>query len=180
MAGQLASTLKSYFQRFSKPTAAQFAELIDSIYSPVEDIVPGADGIDIGVDDNKFRDLHLSGSVHSETVETNVINNAGETNSQVNTNIGLHTIAMGGKFNFGNGNIQTITLSGNMALTFENLKIGVYKLIVKQDSTGGRLLTFSNALKSGAFQTVANNIDVVDIVCDGATVYCGITNNFRA
>ncbi len=173
---EIIDLIRSATGKYSIPrdtVADALQQLLDGLYQGGS-LIPSADEADLGTDEHRFRDLYLAGTVSANNIQVGDIAVA-----KTHANSGLHTIAMGGKFNFGNGNIQTITLTGNMSLAFENFKIGVFKLIVKQDSTGGRLLTFSNALKSGAFLTIANNIDVVDIVCDGVTVYCGITNNYR-
>lgn len=52
MPAQDAATLKSYFERGDKPTEAQFADLIDSIFSPVV----GAGGVIV---EETLADLRL-------------------------------------------------------------------------------------------------------------------------
>jgi hypothetical protein len=59
------------------------------------------------------------------------------------------------------GHIATITLGGNTTLTPSNIKTGVCKLIVTQDSTGGRTI---------AFATGFSNTDAVSLNTDSSAV----------
>jgi len=72
------------------------------------------------------------------------------------------------------GNVQSLTLSTNTTLTFSDGQVGgEYKLILKQDATGGRTITWPVSVKwvGGIAPTLtsnANGIDVVSFVHDGS------------
>lgn len=80
--------------------------------------------------------------------------------------------------NWNSGNVQTLTLSTSPTLTFSNGQAGgEYKLILKQDSTGGRTVTWPAGIKWAegivpTLTTSANGIDVIEFINDG-TNYLG-------
>jgi hypothetical protein len=84
--------------------------------------------------------------------------------------------------NVANGNVQTITLNGN--LTFSAFTSPVagqsLTLIVKQDGTGSRTLT-STMLFAGASKTLstaANSVDIISVYYDGTNYYASLAKGF--
>ncbi|NTW32498.1 MAG: hypothetical protein HGB12_07720 [Bacteroidetes bacterium] len=77
-----------------------------------------------------------------------------------------------------NSNVQEITLAANRFFSFTNGKSGgIYTLILKQDGTGGRTVTWpTNVIWDGgdapALSTAANAIGIVRFIYDG-TNYLG-------
>jgi hypothetical protein len=81
-----------------------------------------------------------------------------------------------------NGNVQTITLTGNVTFSaFSNPESGQsLTLIVKQDGTGSRTLT-STMLFAGAektLSTAANSIDIISVFYDGTNYYASLAKGF--
>lgn len=77
---------------------------------------------------------------------------------------------------FNNGDVQIFTLTGAVTFTFSNPVSGqVYKLIIKQDGTGGRAITWPAAMKwagGGLILTAAASaVDSVTFVYDGTNYY---------
>ena len=84
-------------------------------------------------------------------------------------------------------NVQSITLNtSNTAFTFSNGQAGaVYKLILKQDATGSRTVTWPVSVKwpggtAPTLTTTANAIDLVNIVYDGTNYLASSTLNHKA
>ena len=81
------------------------------------------------------------------------------------------------------GKIATVTLGGNRAIAnATNLKIGTYILVVKQDGSGSRTLTWSGAYKwpAGVAPTLTTNANATDIMTfysDGTNMYGTYINN---
>jgi hypothetical protein len=75
------------------------------------------------------------------------------------------------------GAIGEVTLAGSRALANPtNMKVKTYILIINQDATGSRLLTWGSAFKwpSGAapiLSTAANGKDLFSFFCDGTNFY---------
>lgn len=75
------------------------------------------------------------------------------------------------------GNIGTVTLAGNRAMANPtNLSVRSFILIVTQDGTGSRTLTWGSAFKWGGgavpvLSTVAASKDVFSFFCDGTNLY---------
>jgi hypothetical protein len=73
--------------------------------------------------------------------------------------------------------VATITLTGACSLTISGLTAGgTYNLIVKQDATGSRIVTWVTAVKWSAgaaptLSTAANAIDIVSLIYDGTTLF---------
>lgn len=71
-----------------------------------------------------------------------------------------------------NGNVQYVVLGGNRTFTFATPKDGaIYYIILKQDATGGRTVTWPAELSwiTGAapiLKTAANAVDVIQLVYD--------------
>ena len=84
--------------------------------------------------------------------------------------------------NWQNGNHQTMTLTGNVTLTFSNAaptgKLGAYILFITQDGTGGRTVTFPASHKATTGSTFAISgtaastmTEVVMYTYDAGTLY---------
>lgn len=75
------------------------------------------------------------------------------------------------------GNAQTVTLGGNRTLTFSNgQKGGRYLLIIKQDGTGSRTVTWPASIRwpggkpqSSILTTTANKTDYITFFYNGVT-----------
>ncbi len=72
--------------------------------------------------------------------------------------------------------VATITLTGACSLTISGLTAGgTYNLIVKQDATGSRLMTWPtikwSAGAAPVLSTAANAIDIVSLIYDGTTLF---------
>lgn len=81
-----------------------------------------------------------------------------------------------------NGNVQTVTLTGNVTFNaFANPESGQsLTLIVKQDATGSRTLSstmkFAGADKT--LSTAANSIDIITVFYDGTNYYASLAKGF--
>lgn len=72
--------------------------------------------------------------------------------------------------------VATITLAGACALTITGLTAGgTYNLIVKQDATGSRIITWPtikwSAGAAPVLSTAANAMDIVSLIYDGTTLF---------
>ena len=81
--------------------------------------------------------------------------------------------------------VATVTLGGNRTLANPTNIVdgGSYRLIVKQDATGGRTLTFGSAYKWAGgsvpiLSTGANAVDVLVFTADGANMLGGLTKAY--
>ena len=81
-----------------------------------------------------------------------------------------------------NGNVQTVTLTGNVTFNaFANPESGQsLTLIVKQDATGSRTLTSSMKFAGGdkTLSTAANSIDIITVFYDGTNYYASLARGF--
>lgn len=79
---------------------------------------------------------------------------------------------------------HSITLNGNCTLTLSNPVAGaVYKIVITQDGTGNRLITWPSGIKwanatVAVLSTVGGSIDIVTLYYDGTTYFGQIGNNF--
>lgn len=78
----------------------------------------------------------------------------------------------------------TLTLGGNRTLSISNPVSGVmYRLLVKQDATGSRTLTFpSNVIWQGAkppLSTAGQSTDKILLTYDGSKFYAELVKDFR-
>ena len=85
------------------------------------------------------------------------------------------------------GNVQSLTLStSSTTLTFDNGQAGgEYKLIVKQDGTGGRALVWPSGISwpggtAPTLTTTANGVDMVTFVYDGTKYLGTASTNYKA
>ena len=79
---------------------------------------------------------------------------------------------------FNNSNNQKVILTGDTTdITFSNGSSGaIYRLLIYQDGTGGRLLTYANAKFPGGVAPVLtstlNALDILTFVFDGTNYNC--------
>ena len=85
------------------------------------------------------------------------------------------------------GNTQAVTLRGNRTLIFSNgQKGGHYMLIIKQDATGSRTVTWPSSMRwpggppqAGMLTTTKDKADVLTIFYDGGNYYVlGLSQNY--
>ena len=82
-----------------------------------------------------------------------------------------------------NGNVQSITLSGNITFSaFSNPETGqTMTLIIKQPGSGGPY-TLTSTMKfaggTNTLSTAANAIDIMSVVYDGTNYYASLATNF--
>jgi len=82
-----------------------------------------------------------------------------------------------------NSNVQSVTLGGNRTFTFSNPKSGSrYLLMLKQDGTGSRTVTWPSIIWQGGvapvLTTTANKTDLITIVYDGTSYYGSSSLNY--
>ena len=99
------------------------------------------------------------------------------TNSKGSSGVGTVT------FNWNDGNIQTVTLTGNSTFAFSDPKSGAsYQIVISQDATGGRTITWPTIhWVSRVIPTLtgtANSKDIVTLTYDGTNYYGVIAKNF--
>ena len=73
--------------------------------------------------------------------------------------------------------VATLPLTGACSLTIAGLSAGgTYNLIIKQDATGSRIVTWVTTVKWSAgaapiLSTAANSIDILSFIYDGTTLF---------
>ena len=148
----------------------------------------------IGYDPN-YNEVFIAGTVTvpvkidtDAPTDSLVINEAGNvsiggqihvpTNSKGNSGTGTVT------FNWNDGNIQTVTLTGTCTFAFSNPQSGAsYQIIITQDGTGGRTITWPSGIywEGRVIPTltgVANSRDIVTMTYDGTNYNALIARNF--
>jgi hypothetical protein len=105
--------------------------------------------------------------------------------SAINYNEGaIHTVTYAATItpNVANGNVQTVTLTGNVTFSAFTSPIAGQSLTLKvvQDATGSRLLTstmkFAGASKT--LSTAANSIDIISVYYDGTNYFASLAKGF--
>jgi hypothetical protein len=86
-------------------------------------------------------------------------------------------------FNWNDGNIQTVTLTGNCTFAFSNPQSGAsYQIIITQDGTGGRTITWPTIHWEGrtvpTLTGTLNSKDIVTVTYDGTNYNAVIAKNF--
>ncbi len=111
----------------------------------------------------------FSGDIKAKTYV--LTNPSSTTASTTSTNINLAT-----------GNVLEVLLTSNTTLAFSNPRIGTYIIKIKQDATGGRVVTFP--IMKWADDSVptitatANRTDLLTIIYDGINYYATCLQNF--
>lgn len=82
-----------------------------------------------------------------------------------------------------NSNVQSVTLGGNRTFTFANpLTGGRYLIVLKQDGTGSRTVTWPTIKWQGGvtptLTTTAGKVDLITLIYDGTDYYGIATANF--
>lgn len=170
MAGKTGTALKQYFLDKAKPTESQFYELIDSLYEKAQSILPqDNNSFNIGTDLKRFKDLYLSANADI----------VGYVKAALHKNTAVFAIDCVDDIDvsLNVSNVMLLEVTSPCNITFTQLTIGSYKLIVKQTSTGFPV-TFDNHHIAGSVSRDPAIIDVLDITCDGGNVYINVTNNF--
>lgn len=134
----------------------------DKIESVVEDTTPQLGG-NLDGQGYKVEDVELDN--YKETIYT-----SGSTTGTITPDVA-------------NGNIQSITLTGNITLNaFGNPETGQsMTLIIKQPSSGGPYTLTSSMKFAGADKTLstsASAIDIVSVFYDGSTYYASLAKGF--
>ena len=84
--------------------------------------------------------------------------------------------------NLATGNVLEVFLTSNTTLSFTNPRIGTYIIKIKQDGTGGRVVTFPTMKwADDAVPTItptANRTDLVTLIYDGTNYYASCLQNF--
>lgn len=90
------------------------------------------------------------------------------------------------EWNLNQGGAATVTLTGNATLQNPtNMKDGTtHYLIVKQDSTGNRTLSYDTNYKFPGgkvpeLSTGPNAVDILTFLCDGTNMYCVSQQDFK-
>jgi hypothetical protein len=85
--------------------------------------------------------------------------------------------------NVANGNVQQITLTGNVTFNaFASPVAGQsLTLIVKQDSTGSRELTSTMKFAGGenTLTTAADSVDIISVYFDGTNYWASLGKDFK-
>lgn len=84
--------------------------------------------------------------------------------------------------NVTNGNVQTVTLTGNVTFSAFTSPIAGQSLTLKvvQDATGSRLLTSTMKFAAGekTLSTAANSIDIISVYYDGTNYFASLAKGF--
>jgi hypothetical protein len=85
--------------------------------------------------------------------------------------------------NVTNGNVQIVTLTGNVTFNVFTSPVAGQSLtlIVKQDATGSRTLTSNMKFAGGTktLSTAANSVDIITVFYDGATYWASLGKDFK-
>lgn len=86
--------------------------------------------------------------------------------------------------NVANGNVQTVTLTGNVTFSAFTTPLAGQSLtlIVKQDATGSRTLTSTMKFAGGdaTLTTAANSVDIISVFYDGTDYWASLAKDFKA
>ena len=114
----------------------------------------------------------------SPSQKLTVAGNISSTGQIVSTGVAKGNSGTSVTFDWNGGNVQTVTLTGNATFTLSNpLSRASYQIIITQDGTGGRTITWPTIHWEGktvpTLTGTANSVDVVTLTYDGAK-YIGI------
>ena len=182
MAGKTTSVLKTYFAKYAKPTATQFAEFIDTLYEKAASVLPQDNNIfNLGSVTKQWKDIYSSGEAFLNEITATGLSTLSAVKATVFYNTSCSEIDASAAINIdlSSNNIFMLTVDSDTTITFTDYKAGMFRLIIRQDAVGGHNVTMADTLKTGAFGTAVSNVDIVNITCDGGKVYGEIVNNFR-
>lgn len=146
---------------------------VDGVTSPIQTQLNAKGTLSNIVEDTTPQ---LGGDLDGNAKAINSVTNIDYTGQSASP---IHTLTDGATItpDFNNGNTQQVTLAGNRTLANpSNLKSGAtYRIIVNQDATGSRTLTFGTAyLFSGGtaptLTTTASAKDVLVFISDGTNL----------
>jgi hypothetical protein len=156
--------------------------LTDSDVKPLS----GSKWSDVGSDIYRNSRVLVGGTTFTDsTAEFEVNGNAlitGQLYSPANSksNSGTGTVT----FDWNDGNIQTVTLTGNCTFAFSNPESGAsYQIIITQDGVGGRTIIWPAGIywENKTIPTLtgtANSRDIVTMTYDGTNYNALIARNF--
>jgi len=124
--------------------------------------------------------INGSTAVIGTLYSTSNITTDGQISSQINAKGNSGTAVT---FNWNDGNIQTVTMTGNATFTFSNPESGAsYQIIITQDATGGRTITWPTIHWEGktvpSLTGTASSKDIVTLTYDGTNYNGVIAKNF--
>ena len=95
----------------------------------------------------------------------------------------IGTVSGSTTVNWDNGNIQSVTLSGNTTFTFTNPQSGAsYQIIITQNATGGYTITWPTIYWEADIAPVltgsSNSVDVATFTYDGSKYLGILSRNF--
>ena len=106
--------------------------------------------------------------------------------SGLNYNEGaIHTVTYASTItpNVTNGNVQTVTLTGNVTFSAFTSPVAGQSLTLKvvQDATGSRTLTSTMKFAGGSktLSTAANSIDIISVYYDGTDYFASLAKDFK-
>jgi hypothetical protein len=119
--------------------------------------------------------INGSTAVIGTLYSTSNVTTDGQISSQINAKGNSGTAVT---FNWNDGNIQTVTMTDNATFTFSNPESGAsYQIIITQDVTGGRTITWPTIHWAGktvpSLTGTDNSVDIVTLTYDGAK-YLGV------
>ena len=131
-------------------------------------VIPGSALADAAITTAKINDAAITtAKINDAAITTAKINDAAITQAKVAYTVGTLTDAPTISWNLNGNQIAVVTLAGNRTLANPTNKTNgsVYILVVKQDATGNRTLSFSPDYKFpyGDTPNLANNVNRVDI-----------------
>jgi hypothetical protein len=183
----MANILKPY--TFSNGTVADGTQ-VNADFDPLYDLVNG--NLDSGnIKDGAVTEAKLA----NNAVESAKVKDANITASKLATDVNTKVLLAGSVYSltdgstiavdWSNGATQSVTLGATgRTVTFANPVAGqVYRLIIKQDSTGSRTITTWPTIKwaggsAPTLTTAASKADIVTLLYDGASYYASATLNF--
>lgn len=160
---------------FTNPTSSDTLDSPDHAvqHSDVNDAVEALEA-KVGVDSSAVT------TSHDYILANKVIKNDAAAEYTATLNFNATTLADGATINWdlSANQVCSVTLAGNRTLAAPtNFKDGAtYILIIKQDATGTRTLTFNPVYKfpggtAPTLTTAANAVDIITFISDGTNMY---------
>ena len=161
------------FPSITSASTANVDQGSDSISLARADIKTNFDNVNAIITTYDGKNLVASGDVQSYTAQQ-YFNQATLTDgATINWNLSTQQVAI-------------VTLGGNrtLAASTNQQAGGVYTLVVKQDGTGGRELTFNSQYKfpdgsAPVITTAANSVDIISFISDGTNMLGSFVQDVR-